>query len=153
MGSRTEYNQVYKAAHRDRIREYNRTYYLAHREERIAVARLRKAQRRDAIRAQARARYRANRERILQYHREHRRERDTGVSPALFQEMLERQRGLCAICEGPLGKRQVHADHDHGTGRPRGLLHAQCNTGIGLLGDDPARLRRAADYIERARSR
>jgi hypothetical protein len=35
----------------------------------------------------------------------------------------------------------------------RRLLCDNCNTGLGLFGDDPGRLRTAADYLERARGK
>lgn len=42
----------------------------------------------------------------------------------------------------------LHIDHDHATGRVRGVLCANCNTSLGLMKDDPSLLRRAADYLE-----
>lgn len=91
------------------------------------------------------------------------RERDLmktfGVTLADYQKMFVEQEGACAICKNPEvsernGKAKWMAvDHDHalGDGRHsvRGLLCSACNQAIGHMKDDPARLRAAADYIER----
>lgn len=80
-----------------------------------------------------------------------------GLSAEQIQEMRESQGGKCAICEivmrvgGRPGMDQEHVDHDHKTGDVRGLLCSRCNTSIGKFNDDPALLRRAAEYIERGR--
>jgi hypothetical protein len=69
--------------------------------------------------------------------------------------MLQAQDGKCAICGSvppPGGKNaaaRLHVDHDHETGKVRALLCNGCNRGMGYMNDDPARLRKAADYIER----
>jgi hypothetical protein len=39
-------------------------------------------------------------------------------------------------------------DHDHATDQLRDLLCTDCNIGLGCFGDDPARLRAAALYVE-----
>ncbi len=83
-----------------------------------------------------------------------------GMSPAGFSEALAAQGGGCAICfsasGGPMGKgrptSRLAVDHDHRTGAIRGLLCGSCNLGLGSLGDDPSRLRRAAEYLESARN-
>ena len=49
-----------------------------------------------------------------------------------YDEMCARQDGLCAICKS---KKQLVIDHDHKTGRVRGLLCKGCNSGIGLMRD------------------
>jgi hypothetical protein len=58
----------------------------------------------------------------------------------------------CEIC-GALGKGSTpgknNIDHHHEHGYVRGPLCTNHNRGIGLLDDDPAFLRAAADYIER----
>lgn len=41
-----------------------------------------------------------------------------------------------------------YLDHDHASGAVRGLLCSACNTGMGLLGDNPNLLRIAAQYLE-----
>lgn len=72
-------------------------------------------------------------------------------TPELLEELLVFQNYLCAICGGDLKSRpskHIHADHCHDTKTPRGVLCTQCNTGMGLLKDDPDRLRRAIEYLE-----
>ena len=67
-----------------------------------------------------------------------------------YRLMLERQRGVCALCGRPptVRAKRLHVDHDHATGKVRGLLCISCNSGLGLLKDSPALLRKAARYIE-----
>ncbi len=55
---------------------------------------------------------------------------------------------LCECCGGAPGKRAMHLDHDHETGKFRGWLCSSCNRGIGLLGDSLERLQRATDYLK-----
>src|SRR5690606_24635211 len=80
------------------------------------------------------------------------RERDTGVKHKDYLAALERQGGVCGICGGPpLGNKNCNsfaADHDHETGRFRGLLCGKCNMGIGCFDDDPDRFRKATAWVE-----
>jgi hypothetical protein len=69
------------------------------------------------------------------------------LSPADVSTMLAAQEYGCAIC-GAAPEDGPKVDHDHATGRVRGLLCGPCNTGLGLFGDDPGRLRAAAAYLE-----
>lgn len=77
-----------------------------------------------------------------------------GLTVEGYHALLEAQNHACAICETPLAeltyenRRALHVDHCHDTGRVRGLLCNACNRSIGGLRDDPALLRRAADYLE-----
>ncbi len=59
------------------------------------------------------------------------------------------QGGGCALCGSPPRTRQLHIDHDHKTGRVRGLLCFRCNRALPHY-MSAEWLRRAADYIERA---
>lgn len=71
-----------------------------------------------------------------------------GLTVADYERMCAAQEGRCAICARPSSTR-LHVDHCHATGRVRGLLCYRCNHGIAkFFSEDPARLRRAADYLE-----
>lgn len=51
----------------------------------------------------------------------------------------------CAICGS---HKQLVGDHNHQTGKPRGILCRNCNLAIGNMFDNPERLRAAAIYLE-----
>jgi hypothetical protein len=78
-----------------------------------------------------------------------------GISLHQYNEMLEAQNGVCAICNQPEthkrnGKLKALAvDHDHKTGVIRGLLCSDCNTGIGKLKDSRKILLSASKYLKK----
>lgn len=78
------------------------------------------------------------------------------ITPDDYDNMLAAQGGVCAICTGPQdrvskdGSYWFDVDHDHRTGKVRGLLCHSCNTGIGKLKDDISVLERAAGYLRRS---
>lgn len=80
-------------------------------------------------------------------------QRNYGISLSEFNRMREEQGNKCAICRAdkPGGPGAWHVDHDHETRAVRGLLCQGCNIGIGCLGDNPDRIRAAAEYVEHRR--
>ena len=67
-----------------------------------------------------------------------------GISPEDYDAMLAKQGGLCAIC---LNAAKLVVDHNHTTGRVRGLLCPECNQAIGLLRENRASLQNAITYL------
>jgi hypothetical protein len=112
--------------------------------------------------ARVRAWRRKHREQFNEYQREYRvrraaeiREghlrRTFGLTQADYDELLAAQGGGCAVCgEPPPEGRSLHVDHDHATGRVRGLLCFRCNGGLGQFSDDPERLVTVIDYLTRS---
>ena len=69
-----------------------------------------------------------------------------------YERLYDSQEGLCMICQQPNNRDMLLAvDHDHATGKVRGLLCNNCNLALGLVHDDPHLLRRMAEYIEELR--
>lgn len=73
-----------------------------------------------------------------------------GITEDDYEIKLNSQNGCCAICGGEPGGRwgTFHVDHDHITGKVRGLLCDSCNLGIGKFYDNPALMRKAAEYLD-----
>lgn len=72
-----------------------------------------------------------------------------GITSKDYDRMSEKQGGVCAICKKPEKSKngRLCVDHCHLTGKVRGLLCGNCNTGIGKLGEDIAVLEAAIRYI------
>jgi len=62
---------------------------------------------------------------------------------------LESQRYACAVCERSFAEVVAHVDHDHTTGRVRGVLCSACNTALGLLKEDETRMAALISYIRK----
>lgn len=78
-----------------------------------------------------------------------------GITLDEYDLIFDEQGGLCAICgkaeesrnnQGVIGRLQV--DHDHETGKVRGLLCQKCNRGLGFFDDNISKLINAAKYLE-----
>ncbi|WP_344824736.1 endonuclease VII domain-containing protein [Actinocorallia longicatena] len=68
-----------------------------------------------------------------------------GLTPEGVAAMIESQGGLCALCGV---KAAEHVDHDHRTGKVRGVLCFTCNVALGQLKDDAGMLLKAIAYLQ-----
>lgn len=59
----------------------------------------------------------------------------------------EQMVGLSTACEACGSEERLHVDHCHASGAYRGVLCAACNTALGLLADDPARMLALIRYL------
>ena len=98
----------------------------------------------------------AERERLRAAHQAHPERRKAynikryGLTLEAFDVLWDVQSGCCAICQRPLSRdRKTHVDHDHTTGRVRGLLCHGCNIGLGSFCDSPNTLVAATEYLRK----
>ena len=68
-----------------------------------------------------------------------------GLELGEYDRMYNEQGGACYICRRP--QDVLHVDHNHKTGKVRGLLCRSCNFALGFLGDNPLWLEWAATYL------
>jgi hypothetical protein len=82
--------------------------------------------------------------------------RNYGINSKEFDRLYRQQRRRCAICDTYIRRtfnarfrgREAVVDHNHLTGRLRGLLCHRCNRALGLLHDDNVLLKRALHYVQ-----
>lgn len=135
-----QYNREYYEKNKERLREYAKAYRDAHIDERRAAERQWRLANPDRIKENNRANRR--RERFKQH----------GIAEEDYLAMMQERDGLCDICrkECPVVG-SLSIDHDHSTGRIRGLLCKQCNSGLGFFRDSCENLARAIDYLTASR--
>jgi CRISPR/Cas system-associated protein Cas10 (large subunit of type III CRISPR-Cas system) len=74
-----------------------------------------------------------------------------GITLEYYNELLVKQNNKCAICGNEQDGKALNVDHDHTTGKVRGLLCSTCNFAVGLLKDDPALCDTMAAYLRKER--
>lgn len=72
-----------------------------------------------------------------------------GLSVRQYDKLYNEQGGKCAICKTPQSelKKNLCVDHDHKTGKVRGLLCTLCNQGLGSFRDNQSNLEDALYYL------
>lgn len=73
-----------------------------------------------------------------------------GISEADYNLIHVAQGGCCKICGQPQLTQWLAVDHDHKTGRVRGLLCSRCNLAVGWF-EDLDHVERIMDYLSAAR--
>jgi hypothetical protein len=79
-----------------------------------------------------------------------------GLTAQEYDALLVAQGGACKVCGAEPGihaagkswVRRLAVDHDHETGRVRGILCLNCNNAIGQAKESAERLRDLAEYLE-----
>ena len=143
-------NDDWEARNAEKVAEYEYQYRREHYEAN-----------KERVTAQVVA-YRAipeNAERLKNTTRDWHLRRTFGITSAEYDEMLRAQDGKCLGCGRSYSRVDSRSgqpfrlvvDHDHVTGKVRGLLCTHCNLALGYAEESPVALRRLADYIERHR--
>ena len=129
----TAYARTWRKNNPEKVKAAGRRYYQKHAVkllERAKRLRIEKPEREAAI----------NRKKYLK--------KEWGLSLSEYDGLLSTQNGVCAICQRPPMKHQLAIDHNHVTGKIRGLLCARCNRAIALLWEDVSIMKKAIDYLE-----
>ncbi len=142
----------YQNAHKDYLDERRRAWGIENRERKRSLEKRWLQENRDranAVERKRRERKRNEDPQAVALQRKKWRLRSMyGMSIGDYDLLLKAQDYACAICFDPAEKPfDFHVDHDHDTGKVRGLLCKRCNPMLGLARDSQGVLAGAIEYL------
>lgn len=125
MSNSAEYMRAYNVANRERLSAYHKAYREEHRDERLEYHKKWWAKNKEKQSAKRRAVY--ARDPDAQFDAKLR--QSYSLSKEDHEQMWNSQGGKCYFCDSDIPRRGrgVHVDHDHDSGRVRGLACRDCN--------------------------
>jgi len=133
IAKKNAYNKAYRIAHIEEIKANRKVYNLTHREKNLAYQKIYRAAHREEKTVQNKSYYACYKTKILAYDIK----RKYGLSGDDFNRLIDNQNGACAICERTdWNGKKPGVDHDHATGKIRGILCHNCNAALGHIKDN-----------------
>ena len=126
---------------------YSAEFYQANKERFAAKSKAWREANKERAQANRKRHYEENKEHSLKYSRQYSLKRKFKITLEEYQQMEQNQGGVCAICGG-VCTRKLAVDHDHATGKVRGLLCNNCNRGLGHFKDNLENLQQAINYLK-----
>jgi hypothetical protein len=66
-----------------------------------------------------------------------------------YRDLVRQTKNCCAICHVPAqSDKQLAVDHNHRTGKVRGILCSRCNTSLGFVDDNIVLLENMISYLK-----
>lgn len=136
MGNSAAQSKKWRGQNPERTRQLRSDYYKANKEH---------------LKQKAKERYARNKERFVEYATQRFVEKKYGVTPEQYAALVAACGGRCEVCRRvPTGRfAKLCVDHNHETDQVRGMLCHGCNTSLGMLKEDPLRIRALAAYAEK----
>ena len=128
-------------------KEYYKEYNKTHREQRLAQYKKYNSTHKEQRKKYNKEYQKTHKEYLKQYFIKYK----YGLSKTEYDNLLLSQNNRCAICKEPLDSQNPHnviIDHNHLTGKIRGILCRKCNLAIGQLRDNPEYAYNAFLYLK-----
>jgi len=126
---KSEYGKKYRNKHKEELNFKRKKYYEKNREK--ILLKQREKNKKDPL-----------------FNRRQNLKRKFRITLEQYDKILKEQEGICIICKVPPNGANLAVDHDHNTGKIRGLLCNKCNNGLGCFNDNIFKLKAAINYLE-----
>jgi hypothetical protein len=158
-------NKKYYQEHKDNMNKKSHEYHKEHKKEEKEYHKKYRQENHEHIVAHSKNYRQENKEKIVMHRKEyndaHKKERKEyrikatfGLTLSEYNKIYISQKGCCAICKIPESEikgrwKSLCADHNHKTGKVRGLLCPKCNTAIGFFQDDSKIVKEVLFYLDK----
>lgn len=135
---RRTYEANYRLVNKERLATYRKAYFI---KNKVRILAYRKEYKQQYKLKYPEKHHTATRNRGLR--------NNFGINLQQYMEILAKQNRQCLICSitPEQNGKDLAVDHNHTTGKIRGLLCAGCNVGIGYFKDSPELLQKAIGYL------
>lgn len=130
-------------------KEYHKSYYQKNKEKQILAAKNYYKNNKEKHKNTNIEYIKNNKEKVKEQRYKSHLMKTYNITKEYYNELFEKQNGCCSICgihQSELKKR-LFVDHDHNTGKIRGLLCHNCNVGIGFFNNNEILLLKAMKYL------
>jgi hypothetical protein len=164
-------NKIYNSTHKEKIAKRTKKYYLLHKEETLKQCKKYASEHKKEIKQRQHKWYKRNKKShnnyTKAYYLKHKDKllkdgfrqalkRNFNLSINDYNTMMQEQKGVCAICKrtetlkktNRTSVRRLSVDHDHKTGKVRGLLCNRCNVILGKIEDNTILLNTMIKYLQ-----
>lgn len=145
------YGKQWQLDNKDKLKKYRKQYISKHKEHRKQYRKQYRLNNIDKLKKYYKLYNHKNKEKIKYNTLNYNLRKLYGITIDEYEEKLLEQCGNCAICNRPSSdyKRRLHVDHNHITGKIRGLLCVKCNNGLGCFGEEVSILNNAIKYLNK----
>lgn len=139
--------KIYRETHKEYHKAYSAKWYQLNKEKRNAQAAKYYQEHKQEHNLRNKIWRENNKERNRINGRANNLKRNHNITLEEYESWWNKQEGKCAICKQS-NKRILEVDHNHKTGKIRGLLCGNCNKAIGLLDDNPKLFESGVEYLK-----
>ena len=158
MFNEKEYMKKYRIKNKEKLREYGEQYYKDNKEILLERSKQWVKDNPEKCKKISKRYYEKNHKELIERarrwtkdHPEKLKEKNLSRYNLSYEDWVKMwvsQDGECAICKEPFAKQsEAHVDHNHETGKIRGLLCVKCNSALGFLNDNPKLTAKATKYL------
>ena len=130
----SEYQKKYYEGNKEKVKKRVKNYYEKNKKQ---------------LKISQKKYYQKNKKRILEHTKRYELKATYNLTFEQLDEILIAQNHKCLICNKSLMETRRCIDHDHKTGKIRGILCIECNSVIGLAHDNIETLKKAIDYLKK----